>query len=118
MLKEMKSTQNFSGVAFSFLNVFGNERYFDGGKFMRIMTAEERKQIEDEITRIMRSATSDDYARYILEDEDEVTKNTLMEDIIQNVLETSAWEDEGYYNEDDIRLAIGRELMTRLGIDY
>lgn len=40
-----------------------------------------------------------------------------MEDIIQNVLETSAWEDEGYYNEDDIRLAIGRELMARLRIE-
>lgn len=36
-----------------------------------------------------------------------------MEDVIQNVMETSAWEDEGYYNDDDIRLAIGRELMAR-----
>lgn len=84
---------------------------------MRTMTTEERKQIEYEVTEIMRSATSSEYARYILEQEDEVTENTLMEDIIQNVLDTSAWEDEGYYNEDDIRLAIGRELMTRLGIE-
>lgn len=53
--------------------------------------------------------------KYILEQED--AENTLMEDIIQNVLETSAWEDEGYYNEDDIRLAIGRELMARLRIE-
>ena len=84
---------------------------------MRTMTTEERKQIEYEVTEIMRSATSSEYARYILEQEDEVTENTLMEDIIQNVLDTSAWEDEGYYNEDDIRLAIGRELMARLGIE-
>lgn len=84
---------------------------------MRTMTVEERKQIEYEVTEIMRSATSSEYARYILEQEDEVTENTLMEDIIQNVLDTSAWEDEGYYNEDDIRLAIGRELMAKLGID-
>ena len=39
-----------------------------------------------------------------------------MEDVIKNVKETSAWEDEGYYNDDDIRLAIGRELTARLGI--
>ena len=84
---------------------------------MKAMTVEERKQIEYEVTEIMRSATSSEYARYILEQEDEATENTLMEDIIQNVLDTSAWEDEGYYNEDDIRLAIGRELMARLGIE-
>ena len=83
---------------------------------MKSMTVEERKQIEREITEIMRSAVSDDYARYILEHEDE-TENTLMEDIIQDVLETSAWEDERYYNEYDIRLAIGRELMNRLKIE-
>lgn len=83
---------------------------------MRIMTVEERKQIEYEVTEIMKSATSSEYARYILEQEDEVTENTMMEDIIQNILDTSAWEDEGYYNDDDIRLAIGRELMARLGV--
>ena len=81
------------------------------------MTKEERKQIEYEITEVMRSAVSSEYARHILEHEDKETENTLMEDIIQNVLDTSAWEDEGYYNEDDIRFAVGRELMTRLGID-
>ena len=85
---------------------------------MREMTVEERRQIEYEVTKIMESATSSEYAKYILEQEDGVTENTLLEDIIQNVLETSAWEDEGYYNEDDIRLAIGRELMARMGIDY
>ena len=83
---------------------------------MREMSKEELKLISYEITRITTMATSDEYARYILEHEDE-NGTSLMEDIIQNVLETSAWEDEGYYNEYDIRLAIGRELMARLGID-
>ena len=84
----------------------------------RKMSKEERKQIERLITRIFRDAVTDDYARYMLESEDECTENTMMEDIIDDVLEMSAWEDEGYYNEDDIRLAIGRELMNRLGVDY
>lgn len=83
---------------------------------MREMTKTERKEIEFEVSEIMRSAVSSEYARCILEQKDDVTGNTFMEDVIKNVMETSAWEDEGYYNDDDIRLAIGRELMARLGI--
>lgn len=83
---------------------------------MREMTKTERKEIEVKVTEIMRSATSSEYSRYILEQEEGVTGNTFMEDVIKNVIETSAWEDEGYYNDDDIRLAIGRELVARLGI--
>ena len=40
-----------------------------------------------------------------------------MEDVINDVLEASAWEEEGYYNEDDIRLAIGRVLAHRLNVE-
>ena len=83
---------------------------------MRKITKTERKEIEFEVSEIMRSATSSEYSKYSLEQEDDVTGNTFMEDVIKNVMETSAWEDEGYYNDDDIRLAIGRELMARLGI--
>lgn len=81
---------------------------------MRKMNKEQRKQIELEIAKIMQNAVSSEYSAYILEQEDNTTGNTLMEDIVQNVMETSAWEDEGYYNEDDIRLSIGRELIQRI----
>ena len=84
----------------------------------RIMNDKERKQIERLITKILANAVSDDYVKFILNQYDSCTENTMMEDIIENVLETSAWKDEGYYNEDDVRLAIGRELMARLGVDY
>lgn len=84
----------------------------------RIMTKRERKEIEQLIYQIFSTAVTDDYARYMLEDYDECTENTLIEDIIRHVLETSAWEEDGYYNKDDVRLAIGRELMDRLGVDY
>ena len=40
-----------------------------------------------------------------------------MDDVIDDVMTSSAWDDEGYYNDDDIRLAIGRTLMARLGIE-
>lgn len=84
---------------------------------MRKMTKEQKREIEALVYKIMSNATGGDYVTSILESEDECTENTMMEDIIQNVLETSAWEDEGYYSEDDVRLAIGRELMARLGIE-
>ena len=65
----------------------------------------------------MRNAVSSEYSRYILEQEDNISGNTFVEDVIKNVVGTSAWEDKGHYNDDDIRLAIGRELMARLGIE-
>ena len=83
---------------------------------MREMTKTERKEIEFEVSEILQSAVSSEYSRYILEQEDNVTGNTFMEEIIKNVIETSAWEDEEYYNSSDIKLAIGRELIARLGI--
>ena len=85
---------------------------------MRHMTMEERKVIEHEITEIMIKSTGSDYARYILRSENDETNNTFMNDVVDNVLETSAWEEEGYYNDDDIRLAIGRIFMERMNIDY
>lgn len=85
---------------------------------MRKMNSKEKKFIEFEITQIMRNAVGSDYARYILEDKGEDGESTIMEDVIDDVMCASAWEDEGYYNDDDIHLAIGRVLMDRLGICY
>ena len=69
------------------------------------------------------NAVSSEYVRFILEhtEEDEYGKkigNTFMEDVIDDVMCASALDDEGYYNDDDIRLAIGRVLMDRLEIYY
>lgn len=84
---------------------------------MRNMNKEQRKEIEMLVYKIMADATSSDYARYILEHEDSWTGITVMQDVIENVMETSAWNDEGYYNEDDVRLAIGRILIERMEIE-
>ena len=71
-------------------------------------------QMRNDITSIMKNAISEDYVGEILEHTCKDTESSLMEDIIQNVLDTSAWEEDGHYNEDDIRLAIGRELIRGL----
>lgn len=77
---------------------------------------EKRKEITFEITKILCMSTGE-YARHILEQYDERSEQTFMDAVVANIMETSAWKDEGYYNDDDIRLAIGRELMVRLGIE-
>ena len=92
------------------------------GLIMRKMSKEDRKVIEGEIRMMLMAAVSSDYVRYILEhkerdEEDEEIGNTFMEDVVENVMCSSAWDNEGYYNDDDIRLAIGRVLIDRLGID-
>ena len=90
---------------------------------MRKMSKQERKEIESYITHIMADATGFEYARHILEsrpkdDEGEQTECTFMDSVVDDVMNTSAWEEEGYYNDDDIRLAIGRVFMDRLDLWY
>ena len=65
-----------------------------------------------ELRVVLTESVGSDYAHYISHDE------RFASDVKQNVEETSAWSDEGYYNDDDIKLAIGRVLMDRLGIEY
>ena len=87
---------------------------------MREMDKAERKQIEWLIWYVLRQAVSDDYASTILNHDFNMEEetDTIMECIFHDVMETSACEDEGYYNEDDVRLAIGRTLLIRLGIEH
>ena len=90
---------------------------------MRKMSKEDRKIIESEIRMILMHSVSSEYVRYILEDREKDEEynyvgNTFMEDVIEDVMCASAWDEEGYYNDDDIRLSIGRVLIDRLGIEY
>lgn len=90
---------------------------------MRKMNTEEKKIIENEIRMILMHSVSSEYVRYILEDREKDEEynyigNTFIEDVIEDVMCSSAWDDEGYYNDDDIRLAIGRVFIDRLGIEY
>ena len=82
---------------------------------MREINNEQRKEIEMLTYKIMAGATSGDYARYILEHTKK--RKTFLDDVIDDVMCASSWNDEGYYNDDDIRLAIGRIFMERLKIE-
>lgn len=65
-----------------------------------------------EVRHILPAAVGSDYAYYISNNDE------FLEAVLKDVEETSAWKDEGYYTDDDIRLAIGRVIMEKFGIDY
>ena len=81
------------------------------------MDEKARKTIIALARRMMLDAISDDYVNQILNHYDETYEETFIDAVVRDVLETSAWKDEGYFNEDDVKLAIGREFIARLGID-
>jgi hypothetical protein len=90
---------------------------------MRKMDKMNRKFIEGQIRMILISAVSSEYVGPILSQKERGEEpgrenKTILEDIIEDVLTSSAWDEDGYYNDDDIRLAIGRVLIDRLGIEY
>ncbi len=66
----------------------------------------------EELLPILASCFGSDYAHYI------ARNNDFYFAVKQNVEETSAWRDEGYYTDDDIRLAVGRTIMEKYNIEY
>lgn len=82
------------------------------------LTVKELKQMERDILRVLGAATTDEYAKNILNHYDETAEETIMDAIINDVITTSSWEKDRYYNYNDISLAIGRELMNSIGVDY
>lgn len=86
---------------------------------MKIMDAKIRKHLETEIQIVMGNAMDSSYAQSILSSES-VTGKTVMDAIVDDVMECSAWNDEGFYNANDIRIAIGRVLQNLVlwGLSY
>lgn len=84
---------------------------------MRNMSERDRKQLMACIICALKDSVGWEYANRILKHKTENTKHTFMEDVINDVIESSAWDDEGDYSDDDVRLAIGRVFMDRLGIN-
>lgn len=70
------------------------------------------KDFASEMKAVLAMSVGRDYAHYLANHEPFVL------DVKTNVEETSAWHDEGFYTDDDIRLAIGRVLMDYLCVDY
>ena len=53
-------------------------------------------------------AISDDYINPIIDN--------IIADVVSDIKETSGYTEDGHFNTDDIKLAVGRVLIDRLGI--
>lgn len=84
---------------------------------MRKLNEENHQELIADIELLLQHAVSHDYAQVILNHKGEADE-TILDAIMQDVLDCSAWEESGYYNESDVRFAIGRVLMERIGIEY
>lgn len=82
---------------------------------MKVIFPSEEKCIESLALSLLSLAIGSDYAKQILAHEDGAG-NTFIESVIEDVAETSAWSDEGFFNDSDVQLAVGRVLKRRLGV--
>ena len=83
---------------------------------MREMTSDERMNMEATILYHL-TLTMDDEAAIKVADSKNSKGVSVMEDVIDDIKTSSDWENDGHYNDDDVRLAIGRVLMSRLGVE-
>lgn len=80
-----------------------------------IMTKEEREALNTGIRRVLGNAVSDEYL-YMFDNTVNSNNDTLMTKIADDVIESSNWKYTKFYNDDDIKLAIGRTLYDLLDI--
>lgn len=81
-------------------------------------TEQEREAFEMDICSVLSESVTKEYAQTLLDSTSEDGSTTLMDDIIEEIMLTSAWDEEHSYSASDIRLAIGRMIMMRLGIAF
>ena len=82
---------------------------------MRTMTAVDRMDMEATILYHLSLTMDSDAAIKVVS----ATKDgrAFMDDVMDDITTSSEWEDTGHYNDDDVRLAIGRVMMDRLGVE-
>ena len=66
------------------------------------------EEIMDEIYFTLRDSITTDYADELIH------CRRFVEYVRKDIEETSGWKDDGYYNDSDVRLAVGRALIDLL----
>ena len=67
--------------------------------------------LKENIYNLLRLATVRDYAVALSE------SPAFVDAVRDDVEQTSAWEEEGYFNQRDVRLAIGRVICEKFGVE-
>lgn len=83
---------------------------------MREMTSDEKMDMQATILYHL-SLAMDDEAAIKVADSKMKNGETVMDAVMEDIKTSSAWEDDGHYNDDDVRLAIGRVIMACLDIE-
>ncbi len=65
-----------------------------------------------DLMQVLRLSVASDYCYELIQNDE------FFDLVISDVEETSAWSEDMTYNEDDIRLAIGRAMLYKFGIEY
>ncbi len=65
-----------------------------------------------DLMQVLRLSVASDYCYELIQNEE------FFDLVISDVEETSAWSEDMTYNEDDIRLAIGRAILYKFGLEY
>lgn len=81
------------------------------------MFVEDRDLAERDIRKIVGECVSSEYRSYILDYPFKDTNKSIMDMIIEDIEESSRYQFEGDYTDEDIRLAIGRVFMKQMNID-
>ena len=82
---------------------------------MREMTSEERMEMQATILYHLSLAMDDEAAIRI--SDAEIGNESMMSAIMDDIKTSSDWENDGHYNDDDVRLAIGRVMMKAFHIE-
>lgn len=82
-----------------------------------MISIQDRKQITIDIFEILKNSVAKEYANAILSQMDTITGKSFVNSVIDDIVESSEFSQTRRYNDDDIRLAIGRELVARLGCE-
>ena len=70
------------------------------------------EDFKNDLRRVLAQSVSSDYVGQLLDNPEFYLA------VKRDVEQTSGWEEEGQYNDDDIKLAIGRALMGKYGMEY
>lgn len=82
-----------------------------------MISIQDRKQITIDIFELLKNSVAKEYANAILSQMDTITGKSFVNSVIDDIVESSEFSQTRRYNDDDIRLAIGRELVARLGCE-
>ena len=83
---------------------------------MREMTPNEQIDMQANILYHLNLAIGEEAAMKLV-DAKVTNGETLMDAVMEDIKTSSDWEENGHYNDDDVRLAIGRVMMKQLHID-